>query len=78
MHWEMFMDKKSAATTAYICPMHSDVRQSASGKCPRCGMALVPENTRFALLRHMFGSPLHIVTMAAVMVAIMGAVMMMR
>jgi hypothetical protein len=78
MHWEMFMYKKTAATTAYICPMHSDVRQSASGKCPRCGMALVPENTRFALLRHMFGSPLHIAIMAAVMVAIMGAVMMMR
>ena len=78
MHWEMFMYKKSAATTAHICPMHSDVRQSASGKYPRCGMALVPENTRFALLRHMFGSPLHIVIMAAVMVAIMGAVMMMR
>ena len=78
MHWKMFMDKKSAATTAYICPMHSDVRQSASGKCPRCGMALVPENTRFTLLRHMFGSPLHIIIMAAVMVAIMGAVMMMR
>jgi Heavy metal binding domain len=78
MHWEMFMDKKSAVTTAYICPMHSDVRQSPSGKCPRCGMALVPENTRFALLRHMFGSPLHIVIMAAVMVAIMGVVMMMR
>ena len=78
MHWEIFMDKKSAVTTAYICPMHSDVRQSASGKCPRCGMALVPENTRFALLRHMFGSPLHIVIMAAVMVAIMGVVMMMR
>ena len=78
MHWKIFMDKKSAVTTAYICPMHSDVRQSASGKCPRCGMALVPENTRFALLRHMFGSPLHIIIMAAVMVAIMGAVMMMR
>ena len=72
------MYKKTAATTAYICPMHSDVRQSASGKCPRCGMALVPENTRFALLRHMFGSPLHVAIMAAVMVAIMGAVMMMR
>ena len=78
MHWEMFMYKKTAATTAYICPMHSDVRQSASGKCPRCGMALIPENTRFALLRHMFGSPLHIAIMAAVMVAIMGAVMTMR
>jgi len=72
------MDKKSAVTTAYICPMHSDVRQSPSGKCPRCGMALVPEKHALCLLRHMFGSPLHIVIMAAVMVAIMGVVMMMR
>ena len=72
------MDKTSAAAAAFICPMHSGVRQSAPGKCPRCGMALVPENTRFALLRHMFGSPLHIVIMAAVMVAIMGVVMLMR
>jgi hypothetical protein len=49
MHWEMFMDKKSAVTTAYICPMHSDVRQSPSGKCPRCGMALVPEKHALCL-----------------------------
>ena len=72
------MNNKAAAAAAYICPMHTDVRQSTSGKCPKCGMVLVPENTRFALLRHMFGSPLHIIIMAAVMVAIMGAVMMMR
>jgi hypothetical protein len=70
------MDKKSAAATAYICPMHSDVRQDTLGKCPRCGMALVPENTRFALLRHMFGSPLHLVIMGGVMAALMAAAMM--
>lgn len=28
-------------TTAWICPMHPDVRTAAEGTCPRCGMALV-------------------------------------
>src|SRR6187200_1641250 len=30
--------------TGYICPMHPDVVESAPGKCPRCGMTLVPGN----------------------------------
>lgn len=30
------------APDAYWCPMHPDVRSSAPGKCPICGMALVP------------------------------------
>lgn len=30
------------APDAYWCPMHPDVRSSAAGKCPICGMALVP------------------------------------
>jgi hypothetical protein len=70
------MDKQPAAATTYICPMHPDVRQSTPGKCPRCGMALVPENARFALLRHLFGKPLHVMIMGVVMVALMVAVMM--
>jgi hypothetical protein len=41
-------------------------------------MNLIAEGTRFGLLRHMFGSPLHIAVMAGVMIAIMAAVMMMR
>lgn len=35
----------------YVCPMHRDVGMIAAGSCPHCGMALVPEGTRFALLR---------------------------
>ena len=62
---------------AFLCPMHSDVRQSNPGKCPKCGMDLMPEGTRFALLRHMVSNPLHLVIMAAAMVAVMLAVMMM-
>ena len=61
---------------AYVCPMHPDVRQPNPGKCPRCGMALTPDGTRFALLRHVISNPLHLVVMAVVMVALMTAAMM--
>ena len=30
-------------TRMYICPMHLDVRQVGPGSCPKCGMALEPE-----------------------------------
>ena len=59
----------------YTCPMHPDVREANAGKCPKCGMALLPEGTRFALLRHMM-TPLHLAIMAAVMIAVMAAAMM--
>ena len=71
------MVDKAGVARAYICPMHSDVRQLDAGKCPKCGMDLVPEGTRFALLRHMTSSPLHLAVMAALMVAVMAAAMMM-
>ena len=34
----------AAATdaTVYTCPMHPEVRQAGPGKCPKCGMFLVP------------------------------------
>jgi len=57
--------------------MHSGVRQSKPGKCPKCGMNLLPEGTRFGLFRHMISSPLHLAVMAAVMIALMAAAMMM-
>jgi hypothetical protein len=41
-------------------------------------MHLVPEGTRFALLRHMFGSPWHLATMVAAMLALMAAAMMLH
>jgi hypothetical protein len=40
-------------------------------------MDLVPEGTRFGLLRHMISSPLHLAVMAAIMVALMATAMMM-
>jgi len=30
------------AATVYTCPMHPEVRSSAPGQCPKCGMTLVP------------------------------------
>jgi hypothetical protein len=71
------MSNSSNSTTVYTCPMHHTVRQATPGACPKCGMALLPEGTRFAIVRHMLSSPMHIAVMAIVMVAIMAALMMM-
>lgn len=30
--------------TIYTCPMHPEVQKTEAGKCPKCGMNLVPEN----------------------------------
>ena len=72
------MNQEPMAEKSYICPMHSDVREPRPGKCSRCGMDLLPEGTRFGMLRHIVSSPMHLVVMAALMVAVMAAVMMMR
>jgi Cu+-exporting ATPase len=29
--------------TVYTCPMHPEIRDTEEGKCPKCGMFLVPE-----------------------------------
>jgi hypothetical protein len=34
--------RETDAPDTYWCPMHLDVRRPGAGKCPRCGMALVP------------------------------------
>jgi hypothetical protein len=58
----------------YTCPMHKGIRRNGPGPCPSCGMALLPEGTRFAMVRHMLSSPMHMVVLGAVMVALMAAV----
>lgn len=35
--------KASLAPSAYVCPMHPEVRQRGPGPCPKCGMTLQPE-----------------------------------
>ena len=75
------METKNQSQNAgkvYLCPMHREVRQPNPGKCPKCvGMYLVPEGTRFGMLRSMVKSPLQLFIMAAVMVAITVAIMIM-
>jgi hypothetical protein len=65
-----------SAGQTYVCPMHPGVRRSNAGNCPKCGMDLLPEGTRFAMLRHMISNPLHLVIMGAVILALMAAPMM--
>ena len=36
--------KPGAPTTTYVCPMCPEVRESKPVPCPKCGMALEPEN----------------------------------
>jgi hypothetical protein len=72
------MNQSQNAGKLYFCPMHPEVRQPNSGKCPRCGMDLLPEGTRFAMLKHMIKNPRMVIIMVAVMVVIMAAIMMMR
>ncbi len=35
--------------TMYVCPMDPEVRESKPGACPKCGMALEPENVTAAV-----------------------------
>ena len=34
----------ATGTAIYTCPMHPEVRQAGPGSCPKCGMALEPED----------------------------------
>ena len=64
------------AEKVYLCPMHREVRQPNPGKCPKCHwMYLVPEGTRFGMLRSMVKSPLQLFIMAAPMAAIIVTIM---
>lgn len=60
-----------AENKVYICPMHPRARQGQPGKCPQCGMDLLPEGTRFGMLRHMVKSPMMLIAMVVVMIGIM-------
>jgi FtsP/CotA-like multicopper oxidase with cupredoxin domain len=40
---EMNLGGPEEADTVFVCPMHPEVTGSASDRCPKCGMKLVPE-----------------------------------
>src|SRR5208282_5007261 len=56
------LSKPAAASTrpqAYVCPMCPEVRQSAPGPCPKCGMALDPESPAIPSSRNEYTCPMH-------------------
>jgi hypothetical protein len=71
------MSQQPSSGPIYICPMHKDVRRPGPGQCSHCGMALIPEGSRFPMLRHMLSRPLHMVLMLGAMALLMAAAMMM-
>jgi hypothetical protein len=70
------MNPTQHQAAVYLCPMHPDVRLPNPGRCAKCRMELLPEGTRFGMLRHMAKSPIMIVAMVVIMVAAMVMVMM--
>ncbi len=46
-------------TPAYVCPMCPEVRQSAPGPCPKCGMALDPESPALPATKTQYTCPMH-------------------
>ena len=41
-HGDHIIPKKGEGERTYRCPMHPEIRQAEPGRCPLCGMALVP------------------------------------
>ena len=70
------MDRGPIQAETYFCPMHRDIRRPGPGKCPKCGMDLLPEGTRFGMLRHMVKSPVMIGIMIAIVAAVMALLIM--
>jgi Heavy metal binding domain len=70
------MVPRQDGTQVYICPMHPQVRRTSPDKCPKCGMDLLPEGTRFGMLRYMIKNPTTLTFVAAVMAAFMAIAMM--
>lgn len=48
-----------ASGAIYICPMDPEVRQVGPGICPKCGMALEPEDLAAASTRTEYTCPMH-------------------
>lgn len=38
--------QQQTQSAKYTCPMHPEVQQEGPGKCPKCGMPLVPSEAK--------------------------------
>src|SRR3989475_10418037 len=50
---------RAAGTTIYTCPMHPEIRRPGPGTCPKCGMALEPEQPTAPVVRTEYVCPMH-------------------
>ena len=72
------MSTRLSGAVVFLCPTHAHIRESYPGRCPACGMALVPEGTRFLVLRHLNGNPSPLLLFAGVIAALLAAVILTR
>ncbi|HSS66299.1 MAG TPA: heavy metal-binding domain-containing protein, partial [Gammaproteobacteria bacterium] len=49
----------AGSESAYVCPMHPEVRRSGPGGCPKCGMALEPEMPAASPSKMRYTCPMH-------------------
>lgn len=49
----------AAQRTEYTCPMHPEVRSDKMGKCPKCGMDLVPTKRTLTTAKTEYTCPMH-------------------
>ncbi len=50
---------KQSTTTVYVCPMDPEVRENKPGPCPKCGMALEPEEPAAPAVKTEYVCPMH-------------------
>lgn len=61
----------------YFCPVHPAERNRRACQCAICGMRLVPEGAKFALLGYVVKNPVMLAETVAVLAAGMAAIAMM-
>ncbi|MFA0732389.1 MAG: hypothetical protein BKPUNTRY_001941 [Candidatus Fervidibacter sp.] len=50
---------EATGKTEYTCPMHPEVRSDKPGRCPKCGMDLVPTKRHTAAQKTEYTCPMH-------------------
>jgi Cu+-exporting ATPase len=53
------LTKPAPAGTKYVCPMDPEVREDRPGPCPKCGMALEPEEPTPPAIKVEYTCPMH-------------------